>query len=306
VGRKFGVIDQAAQLRQRVAKSGTGESAVARVNASAIITPVASCRSIAVTSGKGGVGKSNISLLLAQALARCNKRVLLFDADLGLANIHILLGINPRYNLGHMLRGECTLEQILCTGPDGITLAPGASGIETIANLDAMSLERLVRQFAELEAKHDFMVIDTGAGIGQASVRLASAANSVLLVLTPEPTSLADAYATAKVLFAHGMERISVMVNMAASDREATEIFGKLQTLVKNFLHKEISLAGMLPFDKDVPRMVREQRSVIQTKPSSTFAIRIVACARMLCGMPSRSRESFFSRLFREKQSVSD
>jgi len=294
------VTDQAANLRWRVGHAATavGSSAAAGSTTSQVSH---SCHSIAVTSGKGGVGKSNISLLLAQALSRLRKRVLLFDADLGLANIHILLGLNPRYNLAHVFKGECELEQILCAGPEGVTVVPGASGVEAMANLDALSVERLVRKLAELEARHDFILVDIGAGIGPVPMRLSCAAESALLVMTPEPTSLADAYATAKLMFARGMERIAVMVNMAVSEQDGAEVFEKLQALVKNFLGRNVSLAGIIPFDKDVPRFVRAQRNILLAKPSSPLSTRIGSYARVLCGMQTARKGGFFARLFQQK-----
>jgi flagellar biosynthesis protein FlhG len=300
----FGVNDQAARLRS-MARRGAAAPAAAPARVSPVCAGRATlCRSIAVTSGKGGVGKSNIALLLAQSLARCGKRVLLFDADLGLANIHILLGMNPRHNLSHVVNGECGLEEIVCGGPGGISIIPGASGVEAMANLDAVALESLVRALTKLEARHDFMIIDIGAGIGQASMRISAAADTALLVLTPEPTSLADAYATAKVLFSRGMAHVSVMVNMAVSDREGTEMYEKLRALVKNFLKKDIILAGVLPLDKDIPRCIRTQRNLFLEKPAAAVLTRIGGYARGVCGMPAAASAGFFARLFARKKEV--
>jgi flagellar biosynthesis protein FlhG len=304
MGRKFALMDQASTLRKMVngKTSASGQSGLKQAVKPDIVS--SPCRSIAIVSGKGGVGKSNISLMLAQSLARLGKKVLLFDADLGLANIHILLGLNPRYNLSHVIRGECDLSQAVCTGPDGINIVPGASGVENMANLEPLSVEQLVRRFSELEAVHDFILIDTGAGIGQLSVRLASAAESAIIVVTPEPTSLADAYAITKVLFSHGMTHIYVMVNMAVTDKEGTEVFDKLKTLVKNFLKKEITLAGILPYDRDIPRLVRLQQSMTNAKPSSAAVLRTGAFARNVCGISaSGAKPGFFKRLFGVKQS---
>jgi len=294
-------MDQAAQLRKLAAQNAPcaphqgSEAGGGKTGAG---KRVGACQSIAVTSGKGGVGKSNISLILAQSLARLRKRVLLFDADLGLANIHILLGMNPPFNLAHAVRGECELVDVLCDGPGGVHIVPGASGIEAMADIDSLALERLVRKLVELEAQHDFLIIDIGAGIGRQAVRLSSAADSACVVVTPEPTSLADAYATAKVLLSRGMQRIAVIVNMASSDKEGREVFEKLQALVKNFLNRKLSLACVLPHDRDVPRMVKAQRSIVIEKPRSTVSVRVGAYARSLCGLPPSAPGNFFSRLF--------
>jgi flagellar biosynthesis protein FlhG len=290
------MIDQAALLRQRVKKTGVNTPVQA-----ASLRRTRSCRSIAVTGGKGGVGKSNISLLLAQSLARLKKRVLLFDADLGLANIHILLGLNPRYNLSHAIRGECEFKQALCEGPDGITVLPGASGIEAMANIDALSMEMLLRELVEIEAGYDYLIVDIGAGVGLLSIRLASAADSALLVLTPDPASLADAYATAKILFSHEIQSISVLVNMAASENEGRDIFEKINTLTVNFLKRKVALAAVLPYDKDVPRILRAQQNFLHSRPSSVVAMRIGVYARTLCGMPA-ARTGFFARFLANRE----
>ncbi|MBD3390424.1 MAG: P-loop NTPase [Chitinivibrionales bacterium] len=296
------MMDQAAQLRKLSARRNPGAAGGhPRRDKTRPARRVGSCRSIAVTSGKGGVGKSSISLFLAQSLARLTKRVLVFDADLGLANIHILMGVSPRYNLAHVVRGECALDDIVLDGPGGVRVAPGASGIEAMANLDSLGIESLVRELVTLEEGNDFLIVDIGAGIGQNALRLSAAADSALLVLTPEPTSLADAYATAKLLFAKGMRRIAVLVNMASSDAEGREIFDKFQTLVGNFLNRKLALAGILPFDKDIPRLVRSQRRYLAHKPKSTIAVRMNAYARALCGLPPAAPGNFFTRLFGPK-----
>jgi flagellar biosynthesis protein FlhG len=245
-----------------------------------------------------------MSLFLAQGLCRLKKRVLLFDADLGLANIHILSGICPRYNLAHAVRQECKLEDIFCEGPGGITVVPGASGLEAMANLDSSTLDVLVSRLVRIENQYDFMIVDTGAGIGQAAMRMATGADTALLVLTPEPTSLADAYATAKILFKRGVERITVLVNMARSEREGKEIFEKLKALIKKFLNRDITLAAVIPHDRDVGRFVRNQRTILDEKPKSAVSLRIGAYARVLCGLSPLKEGNFFSRLFSLQEGV--
>ena len=258
------------------------------------------CRSIAITSGKGGVGKSNTAVSLACALTLLNKKVLVFDGDLGLANIHILLGIAPKYNLSHVIKEECTITETLCEGPCGITIIPGSSGILSMANIELNRLELLIRDLTALEAGYDFLLIDGGAGIGHTSIQLSSMADYTLLMITPEPTSLADAYSVAKILFARGIKRIDVLVNMAETEKEGREIFEKIRSLVKNFLKKELSLAGIIPFDKTVSKYIRAQKNVLNEKRSSAVAKNIQNVARRICGIQQVKTKGFFARLFRD------
>ncbi|MBN2036815.1 MAG: MinD/ParA family protein [Chitinispirillaceae bacterium] len=256
------------------------------------------CMSIAVTSGKGGVGKTNIALSLAVALSRMKKKVLLFDADFGLANLHLLLGVAPAHSLLHVVRGERAIEQVLWDGPMGIDIIPGASGIEAMANMDAASQERLSSALERMEQSYDFMIIDTAAGIGGAVIRFASLSDLPLLVLTPEPTSLADGYATIKILFEKGMGRIGALVNMAASDREGIETFDRLNTLVVKFLKKRVVPYGILPYESDVPKSVKRQQVLVLDKPGSRFSEKIQTVAWKVSGMSSVSKESFFCRFW--------
>lgn len=289
------MIDQARDLRDL---AGTG--AFDGVPGTAAHGAGGRCRSIAVTSGKGGVGKTNIALFLAVTLARMKKKVLIFDADLGLANVHILIGVAPRLNLAHVVRGECGIEQIIGKGPNGIDLLPGASGIEAMANIDRTGLERLRNMLGILERNYDFMIIDTAAGIGPSVTDLASHADLPLLVMTPEPTSLADAYSMAKVLFEHGTERIAVIVNMASNDREGIETFDRLAALVVKFLKKQVVLYGTLPFDRDVSRYVKKQQLLVLEDPGGKFAGKNRAIAWKISGLAPAVKESFFTRLWKK------
>lgn len=294
------MIDQAKKLREMVRENRpvSGTAYTSRSTGLKKESKTCLCRSIAITSGKGGVGKSNTAISLAIALTRLKKKVLVFDGDLGLANIHILLGIAPKYNLSHVIREECDLKETLCTGPGGITIIPGSSGILSMANLESLRLESLLRDLSQLEAEYDFLLIDGGAGIGHVSMQLCSLADSAILIITPEPTSLADAYSTAKILLSKGMEKITVLVNMADSEKDGREIFSKLQSLAKKFLKKEITLAGIIPFDKNVSRYIRAQKNILFEKRSSVLAIKIQSLARKLCGMQPVKKGGFFTRFF--------
>ncbi len=284
--------DQAQRLRE-LAAAAVGNMAGNRTD---IIDNPVRCRSFAITGGKGGVGKSNIAMFLSTALSGLGKKVLLLDADLGLANIHILLGLNPRRNLAHVIGGECALEEILFSGPAGVDILPGASGLAEMADLPPMRLQSVLQALAKLEQSYAFLVIDVGAGVGRNTVHVAGHADTSILVLTPEPTSLADAYSTYKLLRNRNMGGIQALVNMAGNDDEGREIHEKLEKLTKNFLHSPLPLLGVLPFDADVGRYVRNQKNATLEKPRSTLSVRIRSVARNLAGMPQTAGIGFFAR----------
>jgi flagellar biosynthesis protein FlhG len=256
------------------------------------------CMSLAITSGKGGVGKSAIALQLAITLSQMKKKVLVLDADLGLANIHLLLGIAPKYNIAHVVEGERELEEIVCTGPAGIDIIPAASGVESMANISEARLGALQRQFSRIERRYDYIFIDTGAGIGRSTLSFAESADQVLLVVTPEPTSLADAYATAKLILEKGAKGISVIVNMASNDREGQEIFDKLNSLVLKFLKRRVHLGAIVPYDREITRMIKRQRSIMIEAPQRVLSRRLSLFARKISGYAPAEKSSFFSRLF--------
>jgi len=255
------------------------------------------CRSIAITSGKGGVGKSAMSLSLAVALAGLKKRVCVVDADLGLANIHLLLGLAPKRNLSHVVNEECSPEEIVSIGPRGIHILPGASGIERLANIDSLRLNLLQRKLARLEQNYDFLIVDTGAGIGKTTTEFAAKADLAVVVVTPDPSSLADAYAMIKVLFEKKIGRLSVLVNLAVGDNEGKETFDKLNALVVKFLKRPLELIGIVPMDKQAAVLVKRQKLMIMENPRSLFAVRVGNCARALCGVRTTQKEGFFERL---------
>jgi flagellar biosynthesis protein FlhG len=257
------------------------------------------CTSIAVTSGKGGVGKTAIALSLAIALARMKKKVLLVDGDLGLANVHLLLGVAPRVNISHVVRGTCSIEEIVWEGPMGVHILPGACGIEEMANLDSTSLERINAYLTTFERQYDFLIIDTAAGIGASVTRFAAATDYTLLILTPEPASLADAYATAKVLFERGAHRIAALVNMAVSGREGAETFDRLNTLVVRFLERRLLTCGTVLYEKAVPRSMRKQRLILFDFPDSRFSEKMQSVAWKISGMPIVEHGGFFKRLWK-------
>jgi flagellar biosynthesis protein FlhG len=249
------------------------------------VGPGGPLRVVAVTSGKGGVGKTNVSVNLATLAASQGRRVLLIDADLGLANSHIILGVSPRYHLGHLLDGTASLEDVLVPGPHGLRVLSAASGIQEMTRLDDTQKLRLVAELDPLEDRFDLVLIDCGAGIGDNVVFFAGAAQMTLLVVTPEPTSLSDAYATVKVLSQRAAVRhFSVVVNWAGEDRQARDIFEKLVRVTDRFLQARMSYAGNIPRDENVQRSVMAQQPLVDLYPQSPASRAIGHIARGLLG----------------------
>lgn len=227
-------------------------------------------RVIAVTSGKGGVGKTNVSVNLAAALAQSGKQVLLLDADLGLANVDVMLGLHPEYNLSHVLNGERTLEEILVPAPGGFHVVPAASGVKNMLALDTREHAGLVQAFSELSQPLDVLLIDTAAGLSDGVTTYTRAAQEVIVVVCDEPASITDAYAVIKVLSRdHGHERFRVLANMARSIREGYELFGKIARVTDKFLSVSLDFLGSIPHDELLRQAVQKQRAVVEAYPAS-------------------------------------
>ncbi len=236
---------------------------------------------MAVTGGKGGVGKTNVSLNLAISLAKQGKRVLVLDADLGLANVDVLLGLRVDKNLSHVLRGECTLDDILVTGPHGVKIAPATSGSKSMAELGQTEHAGLIRAFSELRTEIDVLIIDTAAGISDMVMSFSRAAQDVLVVVCDEPTSLTDAYALIKILNReHGVFKFKIVANMVRSEREGKELFSKLSKVTGRFLDVALELVGVVPFDENIRKSVRKQAAIVDAYPSSPAALAITSLAQ--------------------------
>ncbi len=237
-------------------------------------------RVIAVTSGKGGVGKTNFSTNLALTLAYRKRRVTVVDADLGLANLHVILGITPHFTLEHVLRGERTLEEALYTGPLGIRILGGASGIADMANLDSSRRDILISALQNLDRSTDILLLDTGAGVSDSVLSFLSAAQEVLVVTTPEPTALTDAYATIKTVVRQNPDAIfRLVVNMSRSQSEGDAVANRLKNIADRFLQKKIEYLGQIPYDVAVPKAVRAQQPFVLSDPRclAAQAIRSIA-----------------------------
>src|SRR5689334_4870711 len=240
-------------------------------------------RVIAVTGGKGGVGKTSVSVNLATGLAAAGRRVVLLDGDLGLANVDVLLGLSPRYTLAHVLSGERTLDEILVTAKQGFKIVPAASGAANLASMDGAAHLGLVQAFSGLATRVDAFIIDTAAGIAPGVLQFSQAAQHVLVVVTDEPASLTDAYALIKVLSRdYGVGRFRVVTNMVRGPAEGETLFKKLEKVTGRFLDVLLEYAGYVPDDEHVKRAIRVQRPVLDAYPGSPAGRafkKLAACA---------------------------
>jgi flagellar biosynthesis protein FlhG len=225
---------------------------------------------VAVTGGKGGVGKTTVSTNLAVAIAAKGREVMLLDADLGLANVDVLLGLHARFHLGHVVNGDCSLEDVIVTGPHGLQIVPAASGIRRMANLSAAEHAGLIQAFSDLYHSVDVLVIDTAAGLHDSVMTFSQAAHHVLVVVCDEPASITDAYALIKVLSReHGVRRFQVLANQTRRSGEGQELFQKIQRVCDRFLNVSLEFAGSIPFDDHLRRAVQRQAAVVEAFPSS-------------------------------------
>jgi flagellar biosynthesis protein FlhG len=228
---------------------------------------------LAITSGKGGVGKTNIAANLSICLAAEHQRVILMDADLGLGNLDVILNIQSRYNLSHVVSGYRSLEEVVHVGPSGIEVICGGSGIETLANLTTFHRQRLIEGLDSLLSRSDYLVIDTGAGIQSSVLGFCLASDQTLVVTTPEPTAMTDAYAMIKVLSAnHYAGRISLIVNMAQSVSEGRTIYRQIADVASRFLNTPVYEAGVLCRDEALISAVRRRSPVVLAYPKSSAA----------------------------------
>jgi len=248
-------------------------------------------RVIAVTSGKGGVGKSTVSVNVAVLAARAGMRTLLVDADLGLANAEILLGVRPRHHLGDVIRQRIPIAQALGAGPHGLRILSAGSGEQELTRIGELEKIRVLGAIDELERDFDLVVVDSPAGIGDNVLFFVGAAQEVLLVVSPEPTSITDAYAAIKALSqAAGTRHFDVLVNPAAGDAHAAAIFGKLEQVAQRFLPVQLRFAGHLPRDENVHRAIMAQRPVVEAFPFSPASRALAALVDRTLARPPPAR----------------
>jgi flagellar biosynthesis protein FlhG len=240
-----------------------------------------SLRTVVVASGKGGVGKSNLSANLAVALGERGLRVLLLDADFGQANLDLLLGVHPRWDLQHVLTGEKTIEEIVVDGPAGVKLVPAASGVPELADLDDYRREVVLRGLGQLETAADLLIVDTASGVSRHVTDFCHVADDVVIVTTPELPAFSDAYGLVKLLVQRGIARAPhLLVNMATSAEEAEETMHRIRLVARRFLRLELDSWGHVPFDPAVARAVRNQEPVVTAFPQSPAALAYRSIAR--------------------------
>lgn len=276
------VADQAARLRALVDEQ---EGRAPRVG------DERGFRVLAVASGKGGVGKTNLCVNLAATAARRGSRVYLIDGDLGLANADVICGVNTSAHLGHVIEGRCSLEDIAVEGPGGLRLISGASGITRLAHLDTTQRRRIVEGMASLEGKADLVMIDCGAGIGLGVLGFIAESDLALIVATPEPTAIADAYALIKSLVTRARaglgpaSRVALVVNQVKRPSEAAAVHRRIDAVARKFLGEGVELAGWVVTDGAVREAVRARRPFVEHAPRC----RAARCVRDLSGYVARA-----------------
>ncbi len=255
---------------------------------------------LAIASGKGGVGKTNIAANLGLCLAACGKRVLLLDADMALGNLDLVLNVTTRYNISHLLSARKSIDEIIYTAPEGLELISGASGLQDMANLSEFPRRRLLAELTSLQQNRDIIIIDTAAGISKSVIGFCLAADHSLIVTTPEPTAMTDAYAMIKVLVANDCSgRISLLVNMASNYREARDTYRQISSVAKRFLDVHIYDAGALLADAALPAALKMRQPVALAFPKAKITLSLAALAAKL-STPTNvkmSSEGFFRKV---------
>lgn len=239
-----------------------------------------STRTISVTSGKGGVGKTTLVCNMAYELAKVGNRVLILDGDLGMANVDIMFGQRARLNIGNVLNNQCSLEEVIIEVANNVSLIPGGSGVYGLNKLNPMQKHMLLDQVSQLNRNYDYMLVDTAPGIDESVLYLNSAAQEILVVVTPDPASLTDAYALIKVLNQrHRENRFSIVCNMAKDEIEARMVFQKLSDVAARFLCVSLDYRGFVPNDLILRQSIRSQQLVVeaQSRSPSSLAIRALS-----------------------------
>lgn len=288
-------MDQAEKLREMIRQQNQAK--------------VPNTRIITVTSGKGGVGKSSVAINLALKFRKEGKRVIIFDADFGLANIEVMFGVIPKYTLADLMFKGKELKDIITEGPEGVKFVSGGSGIARLVNLDHEQIKRLVYKMAELEQMADVIVVDTGAGISPSVLEFVASSPEVLLVTTPEPTSITDSYALLKALamtqgYDKESSKIRIVTNKVSSESESRLIYEKLSAVVSRFLHLDIEYLGEVPQDNAINKAIMKQKPVSLAYPSSSSSLSFDRIHRKLSSLdgsvtPKKSAVArFFGSVF--------
>lgn len=299
--------DQAASLRamqKQAAAKGTVDAVTSDKKSQ---TPVKAnpgqkpIRVISVASGKGGVGKTNVSVNLGTALSKLGNRVLLMDADMGLANVDILLGLQTDYNLSHVLDGKKELREVIVEGPSGLRIIPAASGVKRMAQLNAMENAGIINAFSELADDLDILIIDTAAGIADSVVSFCRASQEVIVVVTDEPASITDAYALIKVLSRdYNVTRFRLLANMVGTKQEGRLLYQKMAAVTEKFLNVSLDYLGVVPYDRALKQAVQRQKPVTLLSPNSLSAEAFYSMAQDINRWPIPQSMSGYIQFFVE------
>ena len=257
-------------------------------------------RVVSVASGKGGVGKSSIAVNLAVAMSRLGMRVLVVDADFGLANVDVMLGVTTKYDVSHFLRGERGLHEIIQLGHEGVRFISGGSGVNDLLNIDEEQLVELLDGLVHLDVPIDFIIIDTGAGINDNIIKLVLASSETIVVTTPEPTAILDAYALVKTIVKQNASHpIHVLINKCDNKKEAHRVQEGFIEVIGRHLGKNVSPLGLIMYDHDVPQSIKRQIPITVSDPGSGTSIEIEQIARAMLDLPNdRTSNSLLSRVF--------
>ncbi|NRP28658.1 Flagellum site-determining protein YlxH [Marinobacterium sp. xm-d-420] len=264
---------------------------------------------IALTSGKGGVGKTNTAVNMALALQKAGNRVLLLDADLGLANVDVMIGLYATYNLSHVLSGEKRINEILLDGPGGIQVVPASSGVKSMAELNEQQIGYLIQAFSELNEEYDYLIIDTAAGISSGVLSFLQAAHHVVVVVVDEPSSITDAYAMIKLLRRdYDVNNIWLVSNLVDSNEHGEKLFNKLNGVVERFLGEGINYLCAVPRDTRLSEANQRQKAVLEVSPSSKSSQAYQRAAAMVSRWPkpnaARGQMEFFVERLIERASA--
>ncbi|MFY9333239.1 MAG: MinD/ParA family protein [Porticoccaceae bacterium] len=248
----------------------------------------ASTQIIGVASGKGGVGKTTVSINLAVKLASLGKKVMIFDADLGLANAQLALGIRAPFNFSHVMSGEKTLSEVIIDGPSGVKLVPGASGIQHMASLTGTETAGIIQAFSEIEDELDYLIVDVAAGLSDAVMAFMSACQYRIVVLKNEPYSIADAYGTIKVMMQqHNLDRILLVPNGVESQKEGERLYTSINSVIQNFLGGQVKYLYSISADDMVVRSIKASQPLVTYAPTSAASRDFTQLAKQVMALDS-------------------
>lgn len=242
-------------------------------------------RVIAVSGGKGGIGKTSVAINLGRYIQASGKNVMLLDADLGLANIDVLLGLTPKFNLSHVIGSQQKLEDIILEGPGGMKIVPASSGVANMATVSSHEQAGLIRAFSELRDVPDVLIVDTAAGIHSNVVNFCVAAQDVVITVCNEPASITDAYALIKILWRdYGINQFRVLANMVSSNEEGYELYSKLSAVATRYLQVSLDYMGAVPFDSYLRKAISKQKPILDSYPNAPAALAFQKIAKRVNG----------------------